>query len=129
MDKELWTEKRILVWERDSKKCARGKVDISIDNCHIDHIKSGIFEDMEISPKITFEGDEADTVVGLVAAGLGISILPNMKGIDQSKISQLSIDSPQSRRTIGLAEVQGRYLSPATWQFKQFVFDYFCKSE
>ncbi|MBO0994929.1 LysR family transcriptional regulator [Bacillus sp. SD088] len=88
-----------------------------------------LFEDMGISPKITFEGDEADTVVGLVAAGLGISILPNMKGIDQSKISQLSIDSPQSRRTIGLAEVQGRYLSPATRQFKQFVFDYFGKSE
>ncbi len=88
-----------------------------------------LFENREIPPKIIFEGDELDTVIALVSTGLGISILPDMKGkfIDQSNISQICISSPQSNRTIGLAEVQGRYLSPATRQFRQFAFDYFCE--
>jgi 5-methylcytosine-specific restriction enzyme A len=42
LDKELWDDIRIKVWERDSKKCTKCNVDISIDECHIDHIKSGI---------------------------------------------------------------------------------------
>ncbi|MEI5948076.1 LysR family transcriptional regulator [Bacillus albus] len=90
-----------------------------------------LFEDSKIPPKIIFQGDELDTVVALVSAGLGISILPNMKGkfIDQSNISQICISSPQSIRTIGLAEIEGRYLSPTTRQFRQFTLGYFGKSE
>ena len=42
LDKELWIEKRIQVWESDGHKCTRCKVDTTIDECHIDHIKSGI---------------------------------------------------------------------------------------
>ncbi|WBL15112.1 HNH endonuclease [Sutcliffiella sp. NC1] len=42
LDKELWAERRIQVWERDSRKCTRCKIDITIDRCHIDHIKSGL---------------------------------------------------------------------------------------
>jgi hypothetical protein len=48
-----------------------------------------------ITPKITFEGEEADTVAGLVAAGLGVSILPNLKGTDQSNVSQIRVSWPQ----------------------------------
>lgn len=87
-----------------------------------------MFENSEISPKIIFEGEELDTVVALVSTGLGISISPNMKGkfINQNSVSQICISSPQSNRIIGLAEVQGRYLSPAT---RQFTLDYLGKSE
>jgi 5-methylcytosine-specific restriction enzyme A len=42
LDKELWSEIRIRVWERDSQKCTNCKIEITLDKCHIDHIISGI---------------------------------------------------------------------------------------
>lgn len=47
-DKELWSEIRIKVWERDLKKCTKCGVELSIDECHIDHIKSGILGTNEL---------------------------------------------------------------------------------
>lgn len=84
-----------------------------------------MFEEAGITPNITFEGEEANTVAGLVAAGLGVSILPDLKGTDQSKISQIRVHWPQCQRAIRIAWVEGRYLSPATQKFKQFVLDHF----
>ncbi|WNS78056.1 LysR family transcriptional regulator [Domibacillus sp. DTU_2020_1001157_1_SI_ALB_TIR_016] len=78
-----------------------------------------------ITPRITFEGEEADTVAGLVAAGLGVSILPDLKGTDQSQIAQIPVSQPRCERNIGIAWVEGRYLSPAALQFKQFIFNHF----
>ncbi|WP_028403426.1 LysR family transcriptional regulator [Ectobacillus panaciterrae] len=88
-----------------------------------------LFQEAGITPKITFEGEEADTVAGLVAAGLGVSILPDLKGVDQSKISQIPVRWPKCQRVIGIAWVEGRYLSPAAQQFKQFVLDHFYELE
>ncbi|PPA71034.1 LysR family transcriptional regulator [Jeotgalibacillus proteolyticus] len=98
------------------------------------HLKKGyslritverLFEQAGISPRIMFEGDEADTVAGLVAAGLGVSILPSQRGIDHSKLAQIRIEGLQSERTIGLAWMKGRYLSPATQAFRRFIEEYF----
>lgn len=47
-----------------------------------------LFEKADIQPNIMFEGEEAATAAGFVAAGLGISILPDLKGLDQSKITK-----------------------------------------
>lgn len=88
-----------------------------------------LFEEVGITPKVTFEGEEADTVAGLVAAGLGISILPDLKGIDKSKISQISVDWPKCQRLIGIARIEGRYLSPAAEKFKKFILEDFEISE
>ncbi|MGD8190727.1 LysR family transcriptional regulator [Brevibacillus ginsengisoli] len=78
-----------------------------------------------ISPVIRFEGEEVHTIAGLVAAGLGVAILPDTKGLDLSGISLLSVQRPVCRRVIGIARLEGRYLSPAVEQFQQFVIDYF----
>ncbi|MCG8399820.1 LysR substrate-binding domain-containing protein, partial [Bacillus atrophaeus] len=37
-----------------------------------------LFEKADIQPNIMFEGEEAATAAGFVAAGLGISILPDL---------------------------------------------------
>ncbi|MCI2256551.1 hypothetical protein L2D08_19625 [Domibacillus sp. PGB-M46] len=57
---------------------------------------------------MTFEGEEADTVAGLVAAGLGVSILPDLKGTDQSQIVQIPVSQPRCKRNIDIAWVGGR---------------------
>ena len=83
-----------------------------------------LFQQQGIRPKIAFEGEEVATAAGLVAAGLGVSLLPNT-GLDRSKIVQIPLRDPKCRRVIGLALVEGRYVSPATSRFKQFVIEYF----
>lgn len=132
--RQLWNEELFVIVPKDHKYANRKNITLEeiADESFI-HLKEGfslritiekIFKEVGITPKITFEGEEADTVAGLVAAGLGISILPNLKGTDQSKISQIPVKSPQCQRTIGIAWVEGRYLSPATEKFKQFVLDH-----
>lgn len=83
-----------------------------------------LFQQMGISPKIAFEVEESPTVAGLVAAGLGVSLLPDA-GLDKSKIAHIRVRKPKCQRVIGMALVEGRYLSPAALRFKQFVMDYF----
>lgn len=40
--KEVWvTNIRPMIWKRDERKCKRCEVPVSLEECHIDHIKSG----------------------------------------------------------------------------------------
>lgn len=131
----LWSEELFAILPKDHRLA--GQKSITLEELAAEsfiHLKKGyslritverLFENAGINPKIMFEGDEADTVAGLVAAGLGVSILPSQRGIDQSKIAQISIDGIESRRTIGLAWMDERYISPATQEFRRFVKEYF----
>ncbi|MGG1575402.1 LysR family transcriptional regulator [Fictibacillus sp. NRS-1165] len=133
--KQLWNEELFVIVPKDHKYANLKKITLEkIADEPFVHLKKGfslritieqLFKAAGITARITFEGEEADTVAGLVAAGLGISILPNLKGTDQSKITQIPIQSPQCHRAIGIAWVEGRYLSPAAQKFKQFVLDHF----
>lgn len=84
-----------------------------------------IFENLSLTPNVSFEGDEVATVAGFVAAGLGYSILPDGGEIHSNKIAKLHINDVKCERIIGMAVVENRYLSPAAKQFQQFVLDYF----
>ncbi|MED1954294.1 LysR family transcriptional regulator [Brevibacillus centrosporus] len=88
-----------------------------------------LFDDIGVKPRITFEGEEAATVAGLVAAGLGVSLLPDLRGIDKSKIIYIPIREPQCHRVIGMALIEGAYLSPASQRFKDFVLAHFGRTE
>ncbi|TDL30823.1 LysR family transcriptional regulator [Jeotgalibacillus sp. S-D1] len=133
--KPLWSEELFAILPKDHRLAAQKNITLEeIAEESFIHLKKGyslrltverLFENAGISPKIMFEGDEADTVAGLVAAGLGVSILPSQRGIDQSKISQIKIEGIESRRTLGLAWMSERYLSPATQEFRRFVEEYF----
>ena len=39
--KEVWLRLRKIVWERDVGKCVRCDVLVSLEECNIDHIRSG----------------------------------------------------------------------------------------
>lgn len=137
--KKLWSEELFVIVPKGHKFADRKRIKLEeMAGESFIHLKKGyslritieqLFKEAGITPMITFEGEEADTVAGLVSAGLGVSILPNLKGTDQSKITQIHIDSPRCLRTIGMAWVESRYLSPATQKFKQFVFDRFNELE
>ncbi|NRG46601.1 LysR family transcriptional regulator [Bacillus sp. CRN 9] len=130
---ELWSEELFVIVPKNHKFADYQSIKLEqLTNEPFIHLKKGfslritveqLFQEVEITPDITFEGEEADTVAALVAAGLGISILPDLKGIDKSKLLQIPLSWPMSQRRIGLAWVEGRYISPANDKFKSFVFE------
>jgi len=80
-----------------------------------------LFMEAGLSPIITFEGEEIITVAGLVEAKLGVALIPHVFGLDTTAIVFLPISKPQCQRTIGMAWMKKRYLSPAAQKFKDFV--------
>ncbi|HEX5407272.1 MAG TPA: LysR family transcriptional regulator [Pseudonocardiaceae bacterium] len=70
-------------------------------------------------PTLAFEGEEADTMRGLVAAGLGVALLPTAER-PLSDVVELSL-TPKATRQIGLVWTTDRALTPAAAVFREFV--------
>ncbi|MFC7558347.1 LysR substrate-binding domain-containing protein [Paenibacillus farraposensis] len=76
---------------------------------------------MPCDPDITFGGEEVATVAGLAGSGLGVSLLPDLNGLDTNKVAQIRLKALESHRTIGLAWMNERYLPSAAINFKHFI--------
>lgn len=83
----------------------------------IDHF----LQKANVSPNVIFSGEEVHTVAGFVGAGHGVSLVPNIKGLDQYNLAKISVSDMRCERDIGLALVEGRYLSPTTERFIDFI--------
>ncbi|MBB4662898.1 LysR family transcriptional regulator [Conexibacter arvalis] len=77
------------------------------------------------APRVAFEGDDIGTLRGLVAAGLGVALLPlpHSAGaeIDQPATPHLQVADRGAQRLLGLAWDRSRYRSPATEAFVAWV--------
>jgi DNA-binding transcriptional LysR family regulator len=71
-------------------------------------------------PTLAFEGEEVDTVRGLVAAGLGVAVLPPADPAPPPEIVEIPL-RPRAGRRIGLVWVAGRPLAPVAATFRDFV--------
>jgi len=78
-------------------------------------------------PRVGFEGEEMDTIRGLVAAGLGVSLLPEMALIETSPMMPVSVrvTDPQVIRTIGLIRRRAEKLPLVAEVFRSYVVHYF----
>jgi LysR family transcriptional activator of glutamate synthase operon len=78
-------------------------------------------------PKFGFEGDETDTIRGLVAAGLGVSLLPEMAITEKGSLqpAKVRLQEPKVTRTIGLIRRKGEKIPPVAERFQSFLIDYF----
>jgi len=72
------------------------------------------------TPRISFEGEESETLRGLVAAGLGVAVLPPAT-VARPDVAELQLSSPGARREIALAWVTGRPLTPPAEAFRGYV--------
>ena len=84
-----------------------------------------LFREAQLTPNITFEGEEIPTVAGLVETRLGVAVIPRLPGLSNSRLAFLPISSPACYRTISLAWIKDRYASPATLRFRDFVLNSF----
>jgi LysR family transcriptional regulator, transcription activator of glutamate synthase operon len=79
-----------------------------------------VCSDASFLPTIAFQGMDIATLRGLIAAGLGIALLPpaptRFAGIVEIKLSQA-----RPIRPLGLGWVEDRYLPPCAVEFRKFV--------
>ncbi|MFJ9423853.1 LysR substrate-binding domain-containing protein [Streptomyces sp. NPDC101249] len=71
-------------------------------------------------PRVAFEGEEAETLRGLVAAGLGVALLPPPV-FPRPGVVELTVTAPRAVREIGLAWLDGHPDTPPVAAFKRFL--------
>lgn len=72
------------------------------------------------TPRVAFEGEEAETLRGLVAAGLGVALLPPPP-VPRPGVAELDVVAPRAVREIGVAWREGRRDTPPVAAFKRFL--------
>jgi DNA-binding transcriptional LysR family regulator len=74
------------------------------------------------TPRLTFQGDDIDTVRGLVAAGLGLALLPREPGRLPVGTTEVPV-TPEAARTIGVVWPRDRPATPPVTLFREFLID------
>lgn len=79
------------------------------------------------TPKIGFEGEETDTIRGLVAAGMGVSLLPELAMYQTSSMmpAVVKISEPQVTRSIALIRRSGEKMPMVVHMFHSFLIEFF----
>ncbi|PRX07595.1 UNVERIFIED_ORG: DNA-binding transcriptional LysR family regulator [Actinomadura viridilutea] len=84
-------------------------------------ISEELFAAAGVRPRIAVEAEELGTVRGLVAAGLGVAIVPPADGPPGTRHVPLADEG--ATRTIGLIWAAGRTRPPVVERFRRFVLD------
>jgi DNA-binding transcriptional LysR family regulator len=72
-------------------------------------------------PKIKFEGYEVATLRGLVGSGFGVTLAPKRQIAAQTQAISIPIRVPRCYHVIGLSWRKGRWLSPKTISFSEYL--------
>ncbi|WP_139983949.1 LysR family transcriptional regulator [Nocardioides litoris] len=79
-----------------------------------------LYREAGFAPRISFESQDLATIEGLVAAGLGVAVVPE-PFVGLSGTVGLSLRAAGARRTVGLAWRGDRPLSAPAERFRRFV--------
>ncbi len=77
-----------------------------------------------VQPRITFESGCFLTILNMVKAGLGISVMPEMPINEDAGCKFIPIEGGAATRTIALVELQGRYQTRAHRVLADFLQSY-----
>ncbi|MEW2303772.1 LysR family transcriptional regulator [Streptomyces sp. NPDC006655] len=83
-------------------------------------ITDDLCQEAGFRPRIAFEGEEAETLRGLVAAGLGVALLPP-PAFPRPGVVELTVTAPRAAREIGVAWLEGHPDTPPVAAFKKFL--------
>lgn len=83
-----------------------------------------LFQKSDLQPRVVFESGGIETVQALVAAGLGISLVPRMVA-DYPKVAYARIAQPRATRTLSLAWRRKAPLSSAAEALKKVILENF----
>lgn len=82
-------------------------------------------------PKVSFEGEDIDSIKGLVSAGLGVSLVPEITLVDNVPRATVKIPlvNPEVTRTVGVIKPKERELLPTEEVFYDFLIRFFRRLE
>ena len=80
-------------------------------------------------PSVTSEGEDMDALKGLVAAGIGVTLLPESSLYDSTPrlTVKVPIAIPTIRRTVGVISPTNRDLAPSEKVFIEFINNFFSR--
>ncbi|MFT8319974.1 MAG: LysR family transcriptional regulator [Bacillus sp. (in: firmicutes)] len=83
-------------------------------------------EEEGFSPEISFEGQDIDALKGLVSAGLGVALMPEVTLVDTIPRSTVKVPliEPQITRTVGVISPTQRELLPTEKLFYDFLTEF-----
>ncbi len=132
---ELWSEELFVIVPTNHKFANRDTIRLEeIRDEQFISIKRGnalrqivdrFLEQAGVTANTTFAGEEMHTVAGFVGAGLGVSLIPDIKGLNEYNVKKIRVTEPICERKIGISWAGGRYLSPAATQFKNYLVEYY----
>jgi LysR family hydrogen peroxide-inducible transcriptional activator len=70
-----------------------------------------------VHPQVIFESGQFSSLLGLVGAGMGVSLIPRMAVDKKSNCTYVPISDPEAARTIGAVVLRGRSLTRANLGF------------
>lgn len=78
-------------------------------------------------PNVLFEGEDIDAIKGLVSAGLGVTVIPEITLIDSlpRQTVKIPIVDPQVTRTVGVIIPADREMLPTAKLFHAFLNEFF----
>ncbi|MDS1272610.1 LysR family transcriptional regulator [Lipingzhangella sp. LS1_29] len=85
------------------------------------HLTDDLYRRSGLVPRIAFEGDDIPTARGLVAAGLGVAVLPPQPGGAHTGTVEIGLDEPGAVRRVGVAWRSEEYEPPSLATFRAFV--------
>lgn len=85
--------------------------------------------ELGFTPNVAFEGDDIDALKGLVSAGLGIALMPEVTLVDNIPRSTVKIPliEPNVTRTVGVITPTQRVLLPTEELFYEFLQEFFAR--
>ncbi|MGM8364920.1 LysR family transcriptional regulator [Virgibacillus sp. W0181] len=88
-------------------------------------------QQLGFQPTVSFEGEDIDAIKGLVSAGLGISLVPEITLVDclpRATVKKAVVE-PSISRTVGVIIPSERQLLPTEKLFYEFLKDFFLRLE
>jgi len=88
-------------------------------------------EQQGFRPEVSFEGEDIGSIKGLVSAGLGVSLVPEITLIDNVPRATVKIPvvDPEITRTVGVIKPKERELLPTEEVFYNFLIRFFRRLE
>ncbi|MFC7217339.1 LysR family transcriptional regulator [Streptomyces polyrhachis] len=83
-------------------------------------ITDALCEQAGFTPRVAFEGEEPETLRGLVAAGLGVALLPP-PAVARPGVVELAVSEPRAERELGLVWPAGQTDTAPVAAFKTFL--------
>lgn len=128
---ELWREELFVIVPKDHRLANRKQIHLAeIGDDSFVSLKEGnslrqindqLLKRASISPEVVFEGEEFHTLAGFVEAGLGVALLPDIRGLNEYHISKIRVSNPICQRKLGIAYMGKRFMPQVAQTFRDFV--------